>query len=481
MDTLLGNTPRRVAKNILSLFSMQFIGKICGMIFFVLIARKFGAKELGTFHFLFILTGFFSVFATLGLDTLTIREVARDKTKANLFFSNILALKTLSSAVSIIVMISFLYLFHYTNKEINLGILFSLMIFFTVSISLNDSIFQAFEHFEYSGLIAIMNNVFVLFSGLLLLHLNCKLWHLIVLIISGSAISNFIGWAVLSRRFCKIGFKINLNFWKYLFIEGSPFIFAAYLGVLYSNIDVVMLSKMSTSIAVGYYGAAYKIINAYIMLPGIFVAALFPILSRTFIDSKNSLQEISNRALRYLLIIAFPIVIFSIVDAKKIIFFLYGQQFENSILAFQILSIRGFTFFINTLLGYILFSVNKQKLYLKLTVFALMTNIVLNALLIPKYSYIGASLATAISAIFSFGLHYFFVSKNVCQIKVISSSVKPLLSMIFAVILLLLLRTGFLWDILIVLIVYSGCLIGLGGLGKDDYRMFRRILQPTTR
>lgn len=481
VHTSINNTPRRVAKNTLSLFSMQFISKICGMIFFVLLARKLGAKELGIFHFLFTLIGIFSVFASLGLDILTIREVARDKTKANLFFSNIFSLKTLSSAVSMLVMISFLYLSKYSNQEITLGLLFSLMIFFIVYINLNDSIFQAFEHFEYSGLLSIMNNLFVLLFGLLLLHLNCRLWHFIVLVISGSVFSTLIGWFALSKKFCRVDFKINVNFWKYLFIEGYPFIFATYIGVLYLNIDVVMLSKMSTATAVGYYGAAYKIIHAYILLPSMFVAALFPTLSRAVNNSRNSLQEISNRALRYLLIIGFPIAIFSIVDAKKIIFFLYGQQFENSILAFQILSISGFTFFINTLLGHILFSANKQKLYLKLTIFALVPNIVLNALLIPKYTYIGASLATAISAIFSVGLHYIFVFKNVSRIKVISVSVRPLLSMSFAVILLLFLKVGFLWDILIVLIVYPGGLIGLGGLGKDDYMMLKRILQPTPR
>ncbi|MFC1667395.1 polysaccharide biosynthesis C-terminal domain-containing protein, partial [Candidatus Omnitrophota bacterium] len=244
------------------------------------------------------------------------------------------------------------------------------------------------------------------------------------------------------------------------------------------RVDVLMLSKISGDAAVGWYGAAHKIIDAYSLFPILLVISLFPVLIKVHKENKDSLESVSNKVLKYLLIIGIPLIIFSLVDAKKIILFLYNEEFTNSIPVFQLLSIRGMTFFSsNVLLGYLLFTTDKEKLYLKLVVITLCLNIFLNFILIPKYSYIGASLATAISGIFSSFLHYRYVSRFVCKIKVLSYSIKPLISSIFIIGIILLLKANLFWDIIIVIIMYPLLLKILKTFTIEDKQILRSIIR----
>ena len=83
--------------------------------------------------------------------------------------------------------------------------------------------------------------------------------------------------------------------------------------------------------------------------------------------------------------------------SKEIILFLYGDNFLPSADALEILIFAGGIIFISTLVSTTLTAVNKQKVNMWLAFINVVFNIVLNLLLIPKWSYIGASIATVIT------------------------------------------------------------------------------------
>ncbi len=447
------------------------------MLFFALLARRFGPEKLGIFFFLFSLVSVFTVFASFGLNTLTMREVARDKRKAPLFFSNVLLLKVVLSLVSIVFVGLILCFLHYSNEVLKIGLLFSTIIIVNTIIALNDSLFKAFERFEYTAFLKIFYNVLVLFVGFFMLSKGCNLSAIILLMISAAAVSACLGMGILRKKFFRFKPDMNIDFWKSLLREGYPFVFATFTGILYARTDVFMLSKMSGDVAVGVYSAAYKIIGVYSTLPNIFIVSLFPILARKFENSKESLKDIANNAMRYLLLISFPILILSVANSKEIISLLYGSEFKASSIVFQILSIRGFTFFTNTLFGYLLFAANKQKIILKLRLITLTANIILNVLLIPKYSYIGASVATSISAMCFLGLCYLFVIKSVYKMNLIFLGIKPFVSGALMLLSLLFIKTGggLIFDIPIAILVYFSSVIVFGGFNKSDLQMLKHI------
>jgi len=59
-----------------------------------------------------------------------------------------------------------------------------------------------------------------------------------------------------------------------------------------------------------------------------------------------------------------------------------------------------------------------------------MFNIILNLLLIPKYSYIGASIASVSSLFFGISLQYYFFLKRVFKVYISKIILKPFISVI---------------------------------------------------
>jgi len=65
------------------LLASQIASYIIGFFFIMHTARYLGAAGFGILSFALAFTGIFGVFSDLGLSTLTIREVARDKSLAS--------------------------------------------------------------------------------------------------------------------------------------------------------------------------------------------------------------------------------------------------------------------------------------------------------------------------------------------------------------------------------------------------------------
>jgi O-antigen/teichoic acid export membrane protein len=89
------NTVQRIAKNTGVLLASQIASYILGLFFIMYTARYLGAEGLGILSFALAFTGIFGVFADLGLSTLTIREVARDKSLAGKYLGNVAVMKVI--------------------------------------------------------------------------------------------------------------------------------------------------------------------------------------------------------------------------------------------------------------------------------------------------------------------------------------------------------------------------------------------------
>ena len=88
MDTI-----TRIAKNTTVLFLSQIISYALGIFLSLYIARYLGANGYGILSFALAFSGIFSILADLGLSTLTVREVSRDKSLATKYLGNVLLIK----------------------------------------------------------------------------------------------------------------------------------------------------------------------------------------------------------------------------------------------------------------------------------------------------------------------------------------------------------------------------------------------------
>ena len=94
-----------------------------------------------------------------------------------------------------------------------------------------------------------------------------------------------------------------------------------------------------------------------------------------------------------------PVVIGLFLFSGPIVRILGGEDFLSSALPLRILSFVVGLVFLNNLSGKALIALDLQKAGMKIYIFGAILNILLNLLVIPRYSYIGASVTTLITEV----------------------------------------------------------------------------------
>ena len=77
---------KSLVKNTFARTMTELINRFGAAIFWVLVARQLGASALGALAFAMSLFSFFLTVSTLGLGSVVIRDVARDRKKAGAYF-----------------------------------------------------------------------------------------------------------------------------------------------------------------------------------------------------------------------------------------------------------------------------------------------------------------------------------------------------------------------------------------------------------
>jgi O-antigen/teichoic acid export membrane protein len=156
-----------------------------------------------------------------------------------------------------------------------------------------------------------------------------------------------------------------------------------------------MLDKMSTSYVTGIYSKGVSIVNYLWQIPMMLSTIVFA-RSAHAKDEKSFSIKVAQ-LLRVSIIIEGLCSIILIFTAKYIILFLYGEEYFDSIKVLQILLPGVLILTIFKVLNMDLAGKGKPWVSLKAMLPALIINIIMNYLFIPKYGANGAALASTIS------------------------------------------------------------------------------------
>ena len=145
-------------------------------------------------------------------------------------------------------------------------------------------------------------------------------------------------------------------------ISRSASQFCKLFSIIVFRIDTVILSLIKGNIAVGYYNASYKLIEALMAVPIVFSTAVYPVFSKLHVYSKDSLSFSYHKSFKYLLILGLPIAAGSVALSDQIILLVYGTGFIQSSTALKILIWVIPIIYLTYIFRILLISINKQKL-----------------------------------------------------------------------------------------------------------------------
>ena len=395
------STVQRIARNTTVLLVAQAASYLLAFVYMMYLARYLGAAGFGILSFALAFTGIFGVFTDFGLHPLMVREIARDKSLVPKYLANISLMKIILVTITFGLIALAINLMGYPEQTIRVVYLVALYVIVTAFTQMFYAVFQAFERMEYESLGRVLNSLLILCGVILAINNDFSVAGFASLFFFASVIIliySFVilRWKITTPPLAWSPFKVEMDrrFWKSTLKEALPFGLSMTFVMIFFWVDSVMLSYMKGDAVVGWYNAAYRMVLVLLFIPTAFTAAIFPVMSKFYATSRSSLRSSYERFFKYMTILGIPIGVGTTLLAPRFIRLIFGVEYTNSILALQILVWSSVLIFMSVPFGNLFNSLNKQAIVTRITGACVILNVGLNLILIPRYSLIGASIAT---------------------------------------------------------------------------------------
>jgi len=425
---------RLVARNTFFLTISRVLGALMSFVSSILLARYLGVEGYGTLSLALALALIVSLFADFGLAMLTTREVARDRSLASKYIANVLSVQIVFAPILIGLVALFVNISGYSQQTISVVYIISVGIILAVLSTSISAIFQAHEQMEFMSIGAVLTYSATL-CGILIgirLHVDVVGFAVFYLIAYGIVLAYY--YLTCARMFFLPRLEADLVFWRSIVCEAWPIAVVAVSSFLYFRIDAIILSLIKGVGEVGLYSVAYSFSEATAVIPSMFVAALFPLISKLHDGSKQAFVDTCAKSLKYVLCLALPIALVVTLWAEPIVETFYGSAFSGSAIALQIIIWSGAAIYITTILRSVFVSANLQRLNMAITVALVALNVLINVLVIPRYGYLGASATTVATDVFAVFMGIFFLGRHGYNLHMRRLSLPPVFGLTITII-----------------------------------------------
>ena len=431
----------------------------------------------GKYGFIFAYLSFFSILTDLGMREILVRDMSRDKEMMPKLFGNAYIIRLIFSVFAVVSSIMMITFMGYPLSMVSLIYLASFQIFFISFSEFYSVIFQVNLQMKYSTFAKVIFKVICLILIFYVIYSNGALIQIIFALVLSESIKTLIIYFYY-RKMVKPRFEIDLHVWKYLFKEMLPIALSGVMLIFYYRIDVVMLSAMKGDTPTGLYTAAYTLTEPLSIIPYAFMASLFPIMAISFKNSQEKLIKIYKQSFKYLLIIAVPVAIGATIIADKIIQLIYGSSFSGSASALQILIWSVMFVFLNYVLSYLLLSTNNQKLNAISVIICTIINIIMNYMLIPMFSYVGAAVATVVASALLSTINFYFVSTRLQPLPIHKIAAKPIISgLVMGIFVYCFENLNICILVFLAAVIYFIMLVALKTFSTEDIAIAKKILK----
>lgn len=471
---------RKIAFNTALQFSGKVLGTILGVFTIALMTRYLGQSGFGQYSTIMAFLQFFGILVDMGLSLTVIRLIAdfgaeKEKAVNNIFtFRFFTALIFLGLAPLVVIF------FPYDNL-IKIGIAIASISFFLSA--LNQILISLFQNELKLGGVAIAEvagRLTLLVLVAFFVFNNFGFLNLIWAVVLGNLV-NFIINYLLVLKFIKIKFAFDWQVWKKIFHLTWPLAISIAFNLVYFKADTLILSLVRSQAEVGLYNAPYRVLEILVNFIYLFTGIIFPLLTAAWVQKNfDKFKNLFQRTFDALVILTVPMIIGTYFVAEKLMVLIAGPEFTLSGMILQIIIVATGIIFINSLFGYAVVSIDKQRKMVWLYVFVAIFSLVGYILTIPKYGYFGAAIFTVLSEFLILAFNYYVVTKTAkFSPKFIIFSKSLLASILMAIFLYFSPNLNVIFQLIIAIFIYFVFIYLFRGIEKEFiYELLNIKIKP---
>ncbi len=444
-----------------------------GVLVTALVARLLGQAGYGQWSTIFIVLTLTAYFANFGMETVVVREAAREPEREHEWLGAMFLLRLILLAPAIAVSIGAVALIASSQQMLVAGLIL-------------------IAAMPFSG-IGVMQLVFQLrvnnLVPMLVVSLRSVLWGAAVGVIyltGGTmvslavalAVTNAIGsvvQAVLALRLVERWPRPSRKQLGTLVRAGLPLGLSGVLIIAYARIDQLIVFELAGSKSAGLYGSVYTILDQSHFVPISILTTLAPIIAASWPADRSRMLRATRRTAELMAIASVGALAFAIVASTQIVRLIFGAEFVPAASALPVLGAAFVFICFGYLNGNVLVVLGLQKRLLIVSLLALVVNVAGNLALVPAVGFMGAAWMTLITEVVVFAASAYLIL-NALKMKI------PNLGRIGRTVLAAVL----LWGILTVLekadgslavlvpaacLAYPALLFGLRAISIEDVRI----------
>ncbi len=389
------NLTGQIAKNTSFHLGGKIISLFLSLATFAFIARYLGQAGFGQFTTIMAYLQAFAIFSDLGLYMIFIQMLSQPGADEKILASNFFTFRIVSSLALLTfgVLLS-LFIPQYSHL-IKIGIAITAISFlFGSLIQLLTGFFQKKLQIMRVVYAELMGRIILVSLVVLAIYFDLGFYFILGAIVIGGFI-HFLLLYLFSLKFIIFKFRFDFSLWIDIFKKTWPVGLSIILTTIYFKGDTIILSLFKSSEEVGIYGAAYRMLEALIMLPPIFMGLVLSPLSRAWLEKDFSgFKEIFQQSFDFFMVLIIPLIVGVLFLAEPLMVLVAGEEFAVSSQPLKILIFATAFIFLGSLVTHTIIAMEKQKSMLKFYFLSAAIALIGYLFFIPKYSYTGAAYIT---------------------------------------------------------------------------------------
>jgi O-antigen/teichoic acid export membrane protein len=371
------------------------------LVLFVVAGRTLGEVEFGKFSFALALGMIFETLMDFGLHQVTIRAVARDKSRATELLHHTLGIKLVWTVGALTALVTTATLLR-SEWDVRFAcyLIGGSLVLRSYMLTIR-GVLQGLERFGWDSVVVAVDRAVLLAFGVGALASGAGLRGLVIAFIAARAVALALSAWLTQAQLGGIGFRFDRAIWRDLQRTAVPLGFFLIVINLYSYVDSIMLGKMRTDAETGLYTAAYKTYEGLTYAASVIAAVLTPRLAGLFVSDRGKHRRLALQGVAGSAALALALGAAAYALAGPLIVLLFGAEFLPAAEPFRILCLGLAFVFAIWVLHAVAMSVNRERLLLKTALVGLTVNVGLNLYVIPRFGANGAALATVVGELVS--------------------------------------------------------------------------------
>jgi len=407
---------KSIKKNFVYNLFLTFANMLFPLVTAPYLSEILGAFGIGRVNYATAIISWFMLVAAFGIPRFAVREIAKvrdDREKTSSLFWNLVFIQSISTFILLAIYIVVVFSVPSFYDDIFLYLAMAIMLVFN---ALNiDWFYQGIEEYGYIAI----RNITVKFISVLAIFIVITnpedyVWLAIInilMVVTNSIINFMHSFKYVNKRAEKL---MPFYYLKQL----KVFFYISIVVALYTQIDQIFLG-MIDSVDLAFYVRSRTILNVGLALTTALITVISPRAAYLTKNDRESYKLLVQKSINYIYLLGIPISVAIFLFAEQTMYILGGSEFAEASLGLQIMAPLSLIITLGSWISsQILIPNGLERISFRIQCVAVVISLSLNIILIPHFSFIGATVTWLVVETFLFIVKAIYAKLKCPDIKI---------------------------------------------------------------